>query len=105
MDSKVVTKEQLIRLLAENSNIPIVTIRFIYDSLEDKLKDLLSEANLSQDITVKLFNGITINSKFIPQKERLNNLTGEKISAKSKIKVKSNVTRNYCESLFHEKNK
>ena len=75
------------------------TIRKFYNALEDSLYDVLSSANENTDVTVKLCEGISIDSKFVPEKEKMNNLTGEKIKTKEKIKCKANVTRNYCEKL------
>ncbi len=102
IDTKITTKDSLIRQVAKQSGLDIKTVRRVHETLEDKIRNLLSEANLKQDVIVKLFEGISIDSKFVPEKEKINNLTGEKIVAVSKIKPKANITRSYCEKLTYQ---
>lgn len=93
------TKEMIIKKIAQESGRNISTVRVIYNNLEDIIIDCLSSATVDTDITMRLFEGITIDSTFIPEKNKLNNLTGETITTIKKIKPKANITRNYCEKL------
>jgi hypothetical protein len=110
------TKEMLIKSIAEKcgkklSNIridkedklrsgeEISIVRAIYNILEESIADILSSANSNTDVSIRLFEGITIDSTFIPEKTKLNNLTGKLITSASKIKPKANITRNYRNKL------
>ena len=93
------TKDMLIRNIADMCDENMSTIRNIYNLLEQNVAKLLSSANPNTDISIRLFEGITIDSTFIPEKTKINNLTGKVITATSKIKPKANITRSYCEKL------
>ena len=93
------TKDMLVRNIADMCDENMSTIRNIYNLLEQNIVRLLSSADQNTDISIRLFEGITIDSTFIPEKTKLNNLTGEVITTISKIKPKANITRSYCEKL------
>ena len=93
------TKDMLIKKIAEEYGTGVRIVRSIYNALEDNIFEILSSANLNTDISIRLFEGISIDSSFLPEKTKINNLTGETIIASSKIKPKANITRNYCEKL------
>ena len=93
------TKDMLVRNIADMCDENMSTIRNIYNLLEQNVAKLLSSANADTDISIRLFEGITIDSTFIPEKTKINNLTGQVITATSKIKPKANITRSYCEKL------
>lgn len=93
------TKEMIIRKIYETSGKDIGTIRIIYNTLEEIVANLLSSAKDDTDISIRLFEGITFDSTYVPEKIKLNNLTGKVITASSKIKPKVNVTRTYRNKL------
>ena len=89
----------LIRNIADVCHKDINTIRGIYNALEENIAKLLSSASSESDVSIRLFEGITLDSTFVPEKTKVNNLTGKVITATSKIKPKANITRSYCEKL------
>ena len=93
------TKEMLIRNISEECRRDIGTVRIIYNTMEDKIAQLLSTADDNTDVSVRLFEGISIDSTFIPEKTKVNNLTGKVITTMSKIKPKANITRTYRDKL------
>ena len=93
------TKDMLIKNIAEKCGEDNKTIRLFYNALEDNIADILSSAEPGTDMVIRLFEGITINTTYVPEKSKVNNLTGEPIIAKSKIKPKANITRYYCDKL------
>lgn len=97
------TKDMLIKNIAMMSGNDVKVVRTIYNALEEDIARLLSLANQDTDVSLRLFEGITINSTFVPEKTKINNLTGEEIVASSKIKPKANITRNYCEKISGNK--
>lgn len=93
------TKDILIKNIAETSGKNIGTVRAIYNELEDAIEKYLSSATPDTDVSIRLFEGITLDSTFVPEKTKVNNLTGKVITTTSKIKPKANITRYYCEKL------
>lgn len=96
---KVITKENLIRDIAKQTNNNISDIKTIYNALESFIFDALSSVNANEDVCIRLFEGISLDGTYIPEKTKKNNLTGETHLVQSKIKPKFNITRSYCEKL------
>lgn len=94
-----VTKDDLIRDIAKQNNKSISEIKNFYNALEDSVFDILYSVNEEQNICIKLFEGISLDGTYIPEKTKRNNLTGKVSMVKSKIKPKCNITRSYCEKL------
>lgn len=93
------TKEKLIRQVAQICERDLKTIHKIYDALEEVVASNLATANEEKDVQVRLFEGISINSTFLPERSYTNYFVGEEMKAKEKIKVKANITRRYSENL------
>ena len=93
------TKDMLVKNIAEMCDENISTIRNVYNLLEKNVAKLLSSANPNTDVSIRLFEGITLDSTYIPEKTKINNLTGKVITATSKIKPKANITRTYRNKL------
>lgn len=98
-ESIKITKENLIRDIAKQTNNTIKDTRDIYNALEKVIFDILSSVDVNGDICIKLFEGINLDGKYVSEKIKKNNLTGEISSIKSKIKPKFTITRSYCEKL------
>lgn len=96
---KVITKESLIRDIAKQTNNNISDIKPIYNELESFIFNVLSSVNANEDVCIRLFEGISLDGTYIPEKTKKNNLTGETHLVQSKIKPKFNITRSYCEKL------
>lgn len=94
-----ITKENLIRDIAKQSDSNIYDVRNFYNTLENIIFDLLRSAGEEQDVCIKLFEGISLDGAYVPKKTKRNNLTGEINFVESKIKPKFKITRSYCEKL------
>ena len=94
-----ITKEVLIKDIAKQTNKNINDVKDIYNTLEKTIFDILSSVEINGDITIRLFEGVSLDGTYIPEKTKQNNLTGEVSLVKSKIKPKFNITRSYCEKL------
>lgn len=97
------TKDMLVRKISDVCGRDMSTIRTVYNTLEEIVANLLSSAKPNTDVSIRLFEGITLDSTYIPEKTKLNNLTGKVITTTSKIKPKANITRTYCNKLTHNK--
>ena len=96
---KLITKDSLIRTIARKSNQKISDTKDFYDTLESIIFDTLSSVNENQDVCIRLFEGISLDGIYIPEKTKKNNLTGEVGLVESKIKPKFNIAHSYCEKL------
>lgn len=94
-DKKIYNKKILIKKIAKMTGREIRTVRTVYNAMEEVITELLASADVDTDITIRLFEGFTIDSTFIPEQIQTNNLTGKVITALSKIRLKANITRNY----------
>ena len=94
------TRDDLVNMISGETGVSQNFARSIYDTMEEKVRFMLSQANENEDVKLKLFEGIALECKFIPEKVRKNNLTGEIITAKSKRKVKGKITKNYLGKLY-----
>lgn len=95
----IITKENLIKDIAKQSNNTISDTKDFYNTFEDVIFNTLSSVNENKDVRIKLFEGITLDGTYIPERTKKNNLTGETNLVHSKIKPKFNITRSYCEKL------
>ena len=93
------TKNMLVKNISDMCHKDMNTVRTIYNALEENVATLLSSADAKTDVSIRLFEGITIDSTFIPEKVKVNNLTGKVITSASKIKPKANITRTYRDKL------
>lgn len=94
-----ITKEKLIKDIAKRTDKNIYEIRTFYNMLENIIFDCLSDVSEEQDVCIRLFEGISLDGKYVPEKTKKNNLTGETKFVESKIKPKFNITRSYCDKL------
>lgn len=94
-----VTKENLIKEIAKQTNNNICDTRVFYNALENTIFNLLSSVDENQDVCIRLFEGISLDGKYTPEKEKKNNLTGKVNFVEGRIKPKFNITRSYCEKL------
>lgn len=110
MDSKRISKRKLIEHIHTKINDTIndsdilrklskSDLLNIMNVLEDTVYENLKKATEKESIIIALFEGLNIESVYIPQKTKQNNLTGKVILTTSKIKPKATFTRTCCEKL------
>ena len=97
------TKENIIKDIAKQTNNNICDVREIYNALENVIFDTLSSVSKDRDVCIRLFEGISLDGVYVPEKEKKNNLTGKTSFVESKIKPRFNITRSYCEKLNDNK--
>lgn len=94
-----ITKEFFVRDIAKQTNKNISDVKDVYNALEKTIFDILSSVDVHGDISIKLFEGISLDGIYVPEKTKQNNLTGKVRLVESKIKPKFNITRSYIEKL------
>lgn len=100
----VYTKEMMIRTIAKKCGEDYDTVRDVYNTLEDDIAKKLSLANANTDVSIRLFEGVTLNSTYSPGETKLNHLTGEMITSISKIRPKAYITRSYRDKITNYNN-
>jgi nucleoid DNA-binding protein len=93
------TKETIVKEIAKQTNNNINDVKAMYNALEQIIFTALSSVDATEDINIRLFEGISLDGVYIPEKTKQNNLTGKVNLVESKIKPKFNITRSYCEKL------
>ena len=99
-ENGIISKKKLIKSV-KNSHTKTV-IKDVYSIFENVIFDTLSSVDKKQDVCIKLFEGISLDGKYIPEKTKKNNLTKEINLIGSKIKPKFNITRSYCDKLNNQ---
>lgn len=94
-----ITKEALVKDIAKQTNKNINDVKDVYNALEATIFDILSSVDINGDVTIRLFEGISLDGIYVSKKTKQNNLTGKISFVESKIKPKFNITRSYCEKL------
>jgi nucleoid DNA-binding protein len=92
-----ISKKKLIKSIKSSHTKTV--IKDIYNTFEDIIFDMLSSVDKKQDVCIKLFEGISLDGKYTPEKTKQNNLTGQTNFVGSRIKPKFNITRSYCDKL------
>jgi hypothetical protein len=96
-ENGIISKKKLIKSI-KNAHTKSV-IKYVYNALEDIIFDTLCSADKKQDVCIRLFEGISLDGKYVSEKTKKNNLTGQVSFVESKIKPKFNITRSYCDKL------
>ena len=98
------TKDMLIKQIVEDCEEDIATVKSFYNALESNIARILSSADEDTNISIRLFEGIVLNSEFVPEKTKVNNLTGKTITTNSKVKPSAHITRYYCDKITNYNN-
>lgn len=93
----VISKRRLVKSIKSYHTKSVV--KDIYGLLESVIFNSLSSVDKNQDVCIRLFEGVSLDCAYVPEKTKKNNLTGELCFVESKIKPKFNITRYYCEKL------
>lgn len=94
----IITQEQLIKDVARSEGIHIAAVRSIFKAVEDYVTDYLSSTTPTDSYLIKLLNGVTIESKYVPERI-INKGMFENLKCSEKIKISSNVSRCYEEKI------
>lgn len=95
----VYTKEKIIRKVTSKTVFDLPMVKYVYNAIGDVIEELLLTARPNNEVTLKLFNGLSITGTFMPSKTKTNNLTGQTIKVPSKIKVKMMASREFCDRI------
>lgn len=95
-----INRTTIIKESAKEAGVDLETMRTCYCAVEKKIKDYISSVDENNTpLDIKLSEGISILSEYIPTKDKISNLTGKKITVEAHIKPKFNITRHFINSI------
>ena len=92
----IITQDTLIKQIADKEDINVATVREIFKSAEDIIFDHLSSTTPSENIVIKLLDGLSLECNYVPEKEIH---TYDDIVCKPKIWSTPKITRYYNRKL------
>lgn len=97
----VITQDNLIRQIADREDIDVATVRDIFESAENVIFDHLSSTAPSENIVIKLLNGVNVERTFV-KKKKYNKGMFENIECPERVKVKAVSSRYYTKKVNDE---
>lgn len=94
----VITQETLIKQIADKEDINVAIVRNIFNSAEDIIFDHLSSTTPSENLIVKLLNGISLERKYIPKKKYSKGMFQD-IDCMEHVNVKANSSLYYSRKI------
>lgn len=84
----------LITQIADKEDINVATVRNIFKSAEKIIFDYLSSTTPSEEITIKLFNGVSIKRKYIKNKKYSKGMF-KNIDCNEHVNIKASLSKYY----------
>lgn len=97
----VITQDELIKQIAEKEDINLATVREVFESAEDIIFDHLSSTSPSDDILIKILNGVTLERRYI-QKKKYSKGIFQDINCPAKIKLKASSSKYLAKKVNDE---
>lgn len=95
----VITREQLIRKLAEETGFWQKDMRVVFDVLGDVMLEYFNMATEEEDVAVQLFEGCKVGCSIMPLRERIHPLTREVITCKPTVKPNAKFSVNFRNTI------
>lgn len=93
------TKDSISKEVARELKMSTSIVRDVIECIEDKVSKHLSEADARNDVSVRLFEGISISSKYVPESEHTCNFNGKNVTVSERIQPRAHITRSYREKI------
>ena len=97
----IITQENLMKQIADREDISMATVRNIFKSTEDIIFDHLSSTTPSENLIVKILNGISLERKYIPKKKYSKGMFQD-INCQEHVNVKANSSMYYSKKVNEE---
>ena len=97
----IITQDTLIKQIADKEDISVATVREIFKSAENIIFDHLSSTIPSENIIIKILNGISLERKFIPKKNYSKGMF-QNIDCQEHVNVKANSSAYYSKKVNDE---
>lgn len=97
----IITQDNLIKEIADREDIDVAIVRDVFSSAESIIFDHLSSTAPSENVIIKILNGISIEGKYIPSKEYSRGIF-KNIHCPEKIKIKASSSKYYNKKINDE---
>ena len=94
----VITQDELIKEIADIEGIDVTIVRDIFKSAENRVFAYLSSTTPSENIIIKLLNGLSLESEYVPE-HRVDRGMFKNHDCPERIKVKPSITKYYKNRL------
>jgi len=89
-------QKDFIKLVSEESGYYQNAIKDILDAIASVSERLMSESNATNQVQIRLFEGLTIGTKYYREREALNPRTGENIVTPEHIYPYTKYSQAFC---------
>lgn len=89
----VINQGDLINKIAYTEDIPVTTVRNVFNAAESIIFAYLSSTTPTQDYKIKILDGLSIDSKYMQEYD------SGYICTKDYIKTKANISRHYKDKI------
>lgn len=90
----IITRDNFIRQIAEKEEVDTAAVRRIFQSAEDILSGCLTSASPAEPVVIRLFNGISIERKYIAKKTYSKGMFQDMVCPEH-VNIKANISRYY----------
>lgn len=97
----IITQDTLIKQIADREDISVATVRNIFESAEEIIFDHLSSTTPSENIIVKILNGISLERKYIGKKKYSKGMF-QNIDCPEHVNIKANSSKYYSKRVNEE---
>lgn len=95
----LVTREQLVKRLAEETGFWQKDIRVVLQCLDELIPEYFNMATEEEDVKIQLFEGCKIGCKIVPTRERTKPDTREKVICKPTVKPRAIFSVNFRQAI------
>lgn len=96
-----INQDTLINEIANKEDIALATVRQIFRSAETIIFDYLSSTTPSEDVSIKLFNGISIKRNYLEEKKFSKGMFQD-ITCPEHVNVKACISKYYNSQINHK---
>jgi nucleoid DNA-binding protein len=101
----IITKKQLIKDMSNRMDVALDSMTQTCNVLENYIIENLSTATENENVEIKLFSGISLESEYKASHTIRNPQNGERVNVPEKILVKANVTKTFNRNINDIRNK
>ena len=90
----IITQDDLVKDISEKENIDLATVRKVFKSAEDIVFLYLSSTEPAENISLKIFNGLNVNRKYVGEKVYSKGMF-KNLNSSEHVNISANITKYY----------
>ena len=94
-----ITREMLIKKVAEESGYYQKNIRDVFNVLEDVLVECFNEIDDDEPISIRIIQGLSLSGYVVPERERVNPRNRKPIVCKPTIRINARCSEGFKEKV------